>query len=99
MNGHVLATTHNDDIDPSHPPGHPSQWNDGLETVLAEAKIRELRWSILFAQSEPEFFPYLDRDPDTGLIEIIALPTWSLTRLRGDIKPLRHAHPSELRLD
>jgi hypothetical protein len=39
---------------------------DALQTALAESKIRELRWAILFAQSEPEFFPYPDRDPDTG---------------------------------
>ena len=39
---------------------------DQLE--YAAALIRELRWAVLFAQSEPEYFAALECDPDTGKI-------------------------------
>ncbi len=45
-----------------------SPCNTELETARAQASIRELRWAILFARSEPEFFPCLDHDPDTGKV-------------------------------
>ncbi len=39
---------------------------DRLE--YAAALIRELRWAVLFAQSELEYFAALECDPDTGKI-------------------------------